>query len=231
MTTPQRFETPAFCRIAPFALFMAFIGLDEGLRFLAGRGIFHLAESALYYLYPLKALAVAMLLYRYRREYSELSLRELKKLPVTCAVCMLGLLVFALWIRMDWTFAATGSPQGFNPTLLPGAGLQLFMTISRVAGAVLVVPLMEELFWRSFLMRYMVDADFDRVPLGSFSWLSFLVTVLLFGLEHHFILAGMMAGAIYSIILYKSRSLTQCVLAHGVTNLALALYVLVSGKW
>ena len=227
----QNLETPAFCRIAPFALFMAFIGLDEGVRFLAARDIIHLANTTIYYLYPVKTLAVAFLLYRYRREYRELSFRELKNLPATCAVFVAGLLVFALWIRMEWTFAAVGRPQGFNPTLLPGAEVQLIMTLFRVGGAVLVVPVMEELFWRSFLMRYMIDPDFDRVSLGNFTWLSFMVTVLLFGLEHHFILAGMMAGAIYSIILYKTRSLTQCVLAHSVTNLALALYVLASGKW
>jgi CAAX protease family protein len=226
-----KYANPSISRIAPFALFMAFIGLDEGLRFLAGRDLVTLSDTALYYLYPVKALAVAFLLYIFRGEYSELSLKDLKNLPVTCAVCGIGLLVFALWIRMDWTYSASVSPQGFNPTLFPQPGLQLFMTLFRVGGAVLVVPLMEELFWRSFLIRYIINPDFSKISMGCFTWTSFLVTVLLFGLEHHFILAGIMAGVIYNLILYRTRSLTQCVLAHAVTNLALALYVITTGKW
>jgi CAAX prenyl protease-like protein len=132
---------------------------------------------------------------------------------------------------MDWTFSVWGSSRGYNPSLLPGDALQIVMTSFRVFGAVLVVPLMEELFWRSFLIRYIVDSDFEKVPLGRFTWVSFLLTVVLFGLEHHFILAGMMAGIIYNIILYRTRSLAQCVLAHAVTNLAIAVYVLMTGKW
>jgi CAAX prenyl protease-like protein len=96
---------------------------------------------------------------------------------------------------------------------------------------VLVVPLMEELFWRSFLLRYLIDQNFESVPVGSFTWPSFLVTTVLFGLEHHFLVAGMLAGAIYSLLLYRTRSLAQCVLAHAVTNLALAGYVLYTGNW
>jgi len=226
-----KYSNQVTSRVLPFALFMAFIGLEQGLRFLAGRELFTLSNTALYYLYPVKALSVAFLLYVFRKEYREISLKDLKNVPVTCAVCGIGLLVFTLWILMDWTFSVSGSPQGFNPTLFPHPGVQLFMTLFRVGGAVLVVPLMEELFWRSFLIRYIIDPDFSGVPLGCFTWASFLVTSLMFGLEHHFILAGIMAGISYNLILYRTRSLIQCVLAHAVTNLALALYVISTGKW
>lgn len=222
---------PSICRIAPFALFMAFIGLDQGLRFLAARGMVSLSDTSLYFLYPVKALSVGILLYLFRHEYDEISLRDLKNIPVTAAVFGIGLLVFVLWIRMDWTFPASGLPPGYDPTLLPGAGVQVVMTLFRVGGAVLVVPLMEELFWRSFLIRYIIDQDFDKVQPGRFTWPSFLTTVLLFGLEHQFILAGVMAGVFYNLILYRTRSLTQCVFAHAVTNLALSLYVIATGKW
>lgn len=229
--TATRQLNPGMCRIAPFALFMAFIGLEQGLRFLAERDLLTLSETALYYLYPVKAVAVAFLLYIFRGEYGELSFKDLKKLPLTLASCGIGLLVFVLWIRMDWTYSASLSPQGFNPTLLPGPTVQFFMTLFRVVGAVLVVPLMEELFWRSFLIRYIIDPDFSKVPIGRLTWSSFLATAILFGLEHHFILAGIMAGVIYNLLLYRTRSLAQCVLAHAVTNLALALYVITTGKW
>ena len=221
----------ARARYLPFALFMAFIGMDGILRHLAEQGLFTLTDTTLYYLYPIKTVAVALLLFNYRKEYRELSLKDLANLPSTATSCLLGLLVFILWINMDWTLSATGDPQGFNPTLLPDSGVQIGMTAFRIAGAVLLVPLMEELFWRSFLMRYIIDQNFQKQPIGAFTWASFLITAVLFGLEHHFILAGIIAGILYSLLLYRTRSIAQCVLSHAVTNLALAIYVLYTGKW
>lgn len=229
--TEQHHVNPAFYRYLPFAVFMAFIGLDEAIRFSAEHGLLTLEATTLYYLYPVKTLVVAHLLYRYRKEYRELTFKELTNIPATLAVCGAGLLVFFLWIQMDWGLGVTVTPQGFNPTLLPGIELQIVLTLFRVAGAVLVVPLMEELFWRSFLIRYIIDRDFQKVSIGAFTWVSFLLTVILFGLEHNYFLAGMMAGVMYNLILYKTRSIAHCVLAHAVTNLALALYVIITGQW
>jgi len=227
----MRLTNPARYRYLPFAVFMAFIGLDEIIRLFSKYGFLTLGETTLYYLYPVKALAVACLLCIYREEYQELKFKDLANFPATFTSCVTGLLVFILWIHMDWPLGIAAIPQGFNPTLLPGKGVQVVITMFRVGGAVLVVPLMEELFWRSFLIRYIIDADFQKVPVGAFSRASFLLTVTLFGFEHSYILAGMMAGIFYNLILYRTRSITQCVLAHAITNLALALYVLSTGKW
>lgn len=221
----------AFYRYLPFAVFMGFIGLDEFIRILAGQGFFKLEATTLQYLYPVKALTVGFLLYLFKEQYHELTFRDLANLPASLAACAVGLLVFALWIKMDWTLGVAGAPQGFNPALLPGRDVQIAMTVFRIAGAVLVVPLMEELFWRSFLIRYIIDKNFDTLPMGTFTWASFLSTVILFGLEHNYILAGIMAGILYNLLLYRTRSLAQCVLAHAVTNLALAIYVVSTGKW
>ena len=222
---------PASSRYLPFAVFMAFIGLDQFAGFLLERGLIGLAPTTLYYLYPIKATTVAILLLRYRHTYNELEFKDLSKIPTTVAVCVMGLLVFLLWIQMDWTIGTVGPPRGFNLLLLPDGPIRIVMVLFRVFGAVLVVPLMEELFWRSFLLRYIINKNFEKVPMGTFTLPSFLVTMLLFGLEHDFILAGMMAGAIYNLILYRTRSLAQCVLAHAVTNLAIAVYVLSTDKW
>jgi len=218
-------------RILPFVLFMAFIGLSEGIVFLARQGLFPLGPESLYYLYPVKTIAVALLLFNYRGIYHEVRWRDLAQGKQTAAAVLIGLATCVIWVWTDWTNTVTGAPQGFNPALLPEGAIRVMMTAIRVAGAVLVVPIMEELFWRSFLLRYLVDPDFESVPIGRFTWLSFLASTVLFGLEHHFIFAGMIAGAIYSVILYKTRSIAQCVLAHAVTNLALAGYVLYTGRW
>jgi CAAX prenyl protease-like protein len=210
---------------------MAFIGLDEFIRFLAGQGLFTVEATALYYLYPVKALTTGCFLYMFRKHYHELTFRDLANIPASLAACGVGLLVFALWIKMDWTFGTAGVPRGFNPALLPGRDIQIAMTFFRIAGAVLVVPLMEELFWRSFLIRYVIDKNFGTVPMGTFTWVSFIFTAVLFGLEHNYILAGIMAGIFYNLLLYRTRSLAHCVLSHAVTNLALAIYVVSTGNW
>jgi uncharacterized protein len=226
-----RLDEAILYRALPFALFMAFIGVDEGIRFAVQHHWLTVPDSAPYYLYPVKTVSVAALLYLYRGKYQELQLKDLLNGRTSAAVCVIGVLTFVMWISMDWTLPGAGAPKGFNPTLLPEGAVRLLMTATRVAGAVLVVPLMEELFWRSFLLRYLIDPDFESVPVGRFTWGSFLATTVLFGLEHHLFVAGMVAGAIYTIILYKTRSLAQCVLAHAVTNLALAGYVLYTSKW
>jgi len=221
----------ALPRYLPFAVFMAFIGLNELLQTLASHGLLRLEAATLYYVYPLKTLVVGYLLFRYRKTYEELRFKELSKIPTTLVVFCVGVLVCLLWVQMDWTLDASSAPAGFNPVLLPDPVVRLVLTCFRIAGAVLVVPLMEELFWRSFLIRYLVNNDFIKVPIGTFTWVSFLFTVALFGAEHNYIYAGIMAGVVYNLILYKTRSLTQCVLAHAVTNLALAIYVVSTGKW
>ena len=226
-----RIDEAILHRALPFALFMAFIAVDEGIQVATRWNWLTVPDIALYYLYPIKAFAVAALLYKYKDNYRELRLKDLSRGWVSAAVCLAGLMTFVLWISIDATLSVAGAPRGFNPTLLPDGPVRLLMTATRVAGAVLVVPLMEELFWRSFLLRYLIDQDFESVPIGRFTWSSFLITTALFGLEHHLFLAGMIAGAIYSIILYQTRSLAQCVLAHAVTNLALAVYVLYTGRW
>jgi CAAX prenyl protease-like protein len=93
------------------------------------------------------------------------------------------------------------------------------------------VPVMEELFWRSFLIRYVIASDFEKVPIGKFTWSSFLITSILFGSEHHFFLAGVMAGVAYNLLLNCTRSIALCIFSHAVTNLALGIYVLASNKW
>ena len=221
----------AWPRILPFALFMVVIGLEEGLRFMDGRSWISIQNSAFALLYPLRPLSAAIALFVYRRAYTELRWADLTDCGRTWQSVALGLAVFVLWINMDWTFGALTEPPGFNPNVLEPTGLRLAMTTIRIASAVLVVPIMEEIFWRSFILRYVINPDFAKIPVGTFTWASFLTGAVLFGLAHHFILAGIMAGMAYSWLLYRTRSLAQCVLAHAVTNLALAVYVLNTEKW
>ena len=221
----------AFSRIFPFVLYLAFIGLEDVMRFLISKGCISISPYYPYYLYPIKAVSVAAVLLLFMPRYSEINLRDLARAGQTTVSLLVGLLVFIVWIHMDMPFATIGHPEGLNPHLLPGKSAQTLFSLIRISGAVVVVPIMEELFWRSFLIRYLIDDDFAKVPLGGFTWRSFIFTSVLFGLEHNFFLAGLMAGVAYNVLLYRSKSLSQCIVAHAVTNLALGIFVLHTGKW
>lgn len=218
-------------RILPFSLFMAFIGVEEVARTLNAHHLSTISEQALYGLYPLKTLAVGALLLLYRKRYPEIQFTDWRHLKTTALSVSTGLLIFVLWINLDWAFGVQGEPAGFNPAAISDTGSRELLLSFRLAGAVLVVPVMEELFWRSFLLRYIIKSQFTRVPLGTFTWPSFVLTSILFGVEHHYILAGIVAGILFNLLLYRTRSLSQCILAHAVANLALGLYVLQSGQW
>ena len=220
----------AWVRILPFAVFMGFIGLEQGLRWWSETAGLKLTDEQLLWIYPIKALLVAGLLLLFWRRYDELTWKDLTNLRVSLASILVGLLVFALWIQMDWPFASFGESSGYNP-YQTSAELVDPLIAMRLFGAVLVVPVMEELFWRSFLLRYIINPDFRAVRLGTYTLGSFAISALLFGLEHHLVLAGIMAGIAYNLLLYKTRSIPQCVLAHAVTNLALGVYVLQTGNW
>jgi CAAX prenyl protease-like protein len=228
----ERRQDAAMPRILPFALFMGFIGLESLLRWAAGlmSAADLSAAPAFLWLYPLRTAVVLGALVYFWPAYQELRARVYSTPGEVLLVLVIGILVYVAWVRMDWSWAVQGQAAGYNP-FHAGAGLGILLAGIRIFGAVVVVPIMEELFWRSFLMRYLVAPAFITVRLGTFTPLSFGATVLLFGLEHHLWLAGMMAGAAYNLLLYITQRLWPCILAHALTNLLLAIHVLVTGEW
>ena len=209
-------------RVLPFAAYMAFIGISVLLP----------SNTALeLWLYPIKILVVLSLLIFFWSSYQELQ-RPIMTTGKEAALAVgVGLVVYVLWVRMDWPWAMQGTPTGYNP-FQEGATVGFILAGIRIFGASVVVPLMEELFWRSFLIRWIINPDvFEKVPLGLFSLGSFAATVILFGLEHNLWLAGMMAGAIYNGLLYRTRRLWPCIIAHATTNLTLGIHVLITQEW
>jgi CAAX prenyl protease-like protein len=122
-----------------------------------------------------------------------------------------------------------GSPSGFDPRV--DGRIDWLLVAIRIAGAALVVPVMEELFWRSFLMRWVDAPDFESVAPSQLSIKSFAITVVLFGVEHNLWLAGIVAGAAYSLLYMRHRNLWSPILAHAVTNGLLGVWVVRTGSW
>jgi hypothetical protein len=214
-------------RVAPFGLYMAFVALLEIPALLGGEP---LSPSFTLGLYPVKIALVAAALLAFRKSYTDLDWGSLHRpAPTALSVCV-GIAVFVLWINLDLPWAVQGELTSYDPTqAAPGWASALIF--ARVAGAVIIVPIMEELFWRSFLVRYLIDRDFMVVRAGTFTLFTFLATAALFGLEHQLYLAGILAGLAYNAIYRKTGSLAQCVLSHAVTNGLLAAYVLTTGNW
>lgn len=175
--------------------------------------------------YPAKTLVTGalllLLLPRYRGEI---------RVRFQAIDILAGILVFAVWILLDPYYPQASAP-GFNP-YDHASGTSLAVLIGfRLAGAVLVVPVMEELFWRSFAMRYLITTKFTDIPLGTFTRFSFGITALAFGIEHHQWLAGIIAGIVYGFVLVRSKNLFSPIFAHGITNLMLGAYVLRTESW
>ena len=98
-------------------------------------------------------------------------------------------------------------------------------------GAVVTVPIAEELAFRGYLLRKLVSADFARVDFRSFTVLSFVVSSILFGLLHQQWLAGVIAGMLFAIAMYRRGALLDAVIAHSTANAMLAVYVLATHHW
>jgi CAAX prenyl protease-like protein len=172
------------------------------------------------FVYPLKMLIVAGLLWVFQNRYEEL------KPSFSLFDIVVGLVAIGFWILLDPYYPKMGAKGDiFNAT-----GHWVFIAF-RVAGASLVVPLMEELFWRGFLIRWLVDEDFKKVPVGVVTMTSFVITTALFGIEHREWLAGLICGALYNWLYYRRKSLFACVVAHATSNAALAAWVLARGDW
>ena len=184
-----------------------------------------------FWVYPLQTAVSAAILLHYRREYPlALTLRA------ALAGLAVGTLVFALWVSPQTVFHfAPRTGSGFDPTPLRASHPSAyFWTVAlRFVRLAVVVPFLEEIFWRGFLLRFLIREDFLSVPFGSWTRLSFGVVVLGFVFEHHSPdwPAALATGVLYNLVAVRTRSLPACVLAHALTNALLGWYVMATRQW
>ncbi|WP_426100672.1 CAAX prenyl protease-related protein [Massilia sp. TSP1-1-2] len=212
----------AWVRILPFLAYMAFIVVAD-LRERLG-----VSASALRWLYPVKIFTVVVTLVICWRYYTEL--HSIRLTPIGAGIAVLvGLAVFALWISLSSGWMLIGSPAGFDPRT--NGQVDWLLVGLRIAGAALVVPVMEELFWRSFLLRWLDNSNFESVDPAKVRLSSVAIAAVLFGFEHNLWLAGIVAGAAYSVLYMRARSLWPAIVAHGVTNGILGLWIVRTAQW
>jgi hypothetical protein len=215
-------RSPAVPYVLPFAIFLGFLALHS---------VFPLPELTDQIL---RLVVLTLVLVLVARPVIDLRVQR-----VTASI-LLGVAVFALWIapdllfpgyRQHWLFenSITGSAKS---TLAADAQMQPAVLILRTLRAVVIVPIVEELFWRGWLMRWLIAPDFRSVPLGAYSAQAFWVVALLFASEHGaYWDVGLMAGIAYNWWMLRTRSLGDLILAHAVTNACLSAYVIVAKKW
>lgn len=216
------FSRAAVARVLPFLVYMAFVLLAD----LLGRAGW--APEQLHWLYPAKIGAVVLALWYFRRDYQELR----QGWPGAAAVALAlvaGVLVFGLWIALTAPWMRLGSATGYAP--LVNGSIDWLLAALRLGGAALVVPLMEELFWRSFLMRWLERPDFAGFDPAHIKWRAFVVTVILFAVEHDLWLSGMVAGAVYGLLYMRTRNLWVPIVAHAVTNGVLGAWIIYTANW
>ena len=207
--------------VAPFAGFVVLLAVERALRL------------PTVWAYPVRLIVVWVLIATFSRPY----LLFRPSAPV--ASVGIGIAVFLVWIGPDvllgyrhfWLFenAITGSAVASIPPELKN---NTWFLVARVLGASIVVPIVEELFWRGWLMRWLVNKDFLKLPLGHYTPSAFWIVAVLFASEHGpFWEVGLVAGVIYNWWIVHTRNLADCILAHAVTNACLAAYVIRSEQW
>lgn len=209
---------------------MAFVALEQALRASAWGDALDLRWVTV-----ARAGLVALVLAAGWRQYIELRSPRLGAargaLHLALGVAA-GLAVFAIWIVFDhgWAVLQESPGNGFVPLDRQGR-LDIALYVLRFAGFALVVPLAEEIFWRSFLLRWIDRRRFLELDPRAASAKAFAICSVLFAVEHAQWFAGLAAGTIYTAVYTRTGNLRVPVVAHAITNAALALWILHTGRW
>ena len=210
---------PATPRVVPFALYILFLAIGG-----------HIPGIDPRWLYPVQVGLVALAIVVFRRHYAEFRVPGALSAGHAALGGAVGLAVFVLWIWLDlpWMVVGEGG-AGYDPR--DDGRINVVLATVRVLGAAVVVPVMEELFWRSFVMRWIDKPDFLSLSPSAVTIKGLLLSSVVFGFEHHLWFAGIVAGLAYGWLYRVTGNLWVPVIAHAVTNGVLGAWVLYTGAW
>jgi len=175
------------------------------------------------WLYVVKVVAIGTALWCFRDAYARFA----------SAVSPLSI---AAGIAVGFVWVAT-APEGDGGAKLGAwlAALPAWVVAAwlacRALGAIILVPITEELAFRGYLQRVLIARDFWRVAPGQFTWLSFVATTALFGLMHQRWLEAALAAAVYGLLLYRTKRISDAIAAHMVTNAVIFAWALAAQEW
>jgi CAAX prenyl protease-like protein len=215
----------AWLRIVPFALFVALLALRGAAPTDGSWGI----DPR--WIYGVTVVAVGGLLAIFWREYGEFARQRRPTAAEALLATAVGLGVFALWIQLDAPWMTIGAPSAVFTPLTAAGTIDWPLAAVRWLGATLVVPVMEELFWRSFLMRWIERPVFEGVDPQRVGAKAIVLSTFVFVLAHTMWLAAIVAGLAYAWLYVRSGKLWLPVIAHAATNGALGAWVVTTGNW
>jgi len=211
-----KFDRTFWTFVAPFAVFMGFIAAAQII-----------GGDSKYWLYPLQTMVCAGVLVYFWKSYEWG--RVTFGLPIVA-----GLVVFGLWVAPQAVFGAEARLDGFDPYgVSEDKTIVLFTIVARCLRLMVVVPLVEEIFWRGFVQRYFENENYTSVAIGTFSWFSLIGTSVAFMLVHDGAdwPAAFATGLIFGWLVVRTKSIFAAVLAHAVANIALGIYILTTRQW
>lgn len=213
---------PSIPYILPFGVFMGFLALHLVLP------MPDLTDQVV------RLVGVTLVLLLFSRPVLDFRVRQ------WAPTVLIGVAVFAIWIAPDllfpgyrrhWLFENRITGSAHATLSVAGQGQAAVLAL-RTIRAVVIVPIIEELFWRAFAMRWVISENFQAVPLGAYQARAFWIVAILFASEHGaYWDVGLIAGIIYNWWMVRSKSLGDLILAHAITNGCLCAYVIMAGKW
>ena len=211
--------------VAPMAAFSLVFSLQDQF---ATEG--QPTRQAIFYMAAISVVALVAWLCR----ETWVDLRPWPTWPQIALSILVGVLVIVAWVGLDpyyWHPSFLGKRTSLDPGTITNPGVRLAYLLFRAFGLVLVVPLMEELFWRSFLMRWIIDSEFEKVPVGKVTLLAAGITSAMFALAHPEWLPAVLTGLAWAGLLAYTGKLSTCWISHMTANAVLGAYVLWSGNW
>jgi hypothetical protein len=222
--------SPAAARVLPFVIFLL-------LTYCQGQ----FGEASRYWFYLAKTLVGVWLIWKMLPFVTEI------RWAFSWEAVVVGSGVFALWVGISgsWTTqdtlwvklglshapAKAGLPWDPLVQFSGNATLAWLFIITRILGSTLVVPPLEEAFYRSFLYRYIAKPEFTTVRFDQFLPLPFIATACVFGLSHNEWMAGILCGAAFQWLVIRKNRLGDAITAHAITNFLLGIWVVWRGAW
>ena len=200
---PPFFSDPIVAQILPFIVFMASALLAS---------TFNDTPAVVY---PLRVLAMAMVL--------ALVWPHLRALPWRLDPLAIGAGVF---IAIYWIALGPAGP-GEPPIGEAGALLFGFWLVTRVVGTALFVPVIEELFFRGYLIDRIAPEDAPKRNVV----IAVVISTAAFAALHDRWIAAAVAGVIFALLVLRSRNVTDAIIAHAAANALIAAWAIGTGNW
>lgn len=190
-----------------------------------------LGGAAMFWSYPVKVVVGAWMVWEMRRFVPEM------RWTVSWQAVVVGVLMFVAWVGLDPFYPKNNllfkdtEDSIWNPFAYYGEGSPVAWTliVIRIFGMTVLVPPIEEAFYRSLVYRWIIKYDFTKVALNHFDGVALVLVSVLFGAMHFQWLPGIMCGLAYQWLVIRKGHLGDAITAHAITNFLLGVYVVYQG--